>query len=183
MTLAGRRWAAEMLHVWFHELGPGQWWGGSDAVDTMLRRRFGRDLAALGVRPAAEFLDDTLVARAAILLFDQVPRNIHRGTARAFAWDPLARALTRGVIAKGWDIDVPRRERQFVYMPLMHSEAMIDQIRSLSIFATRAPVNLGFARAHYSMVARFGRFPHRNEILDRRSSPAEIRAIAAGFRW
>ena len=183
MTLAPRRWAAELLHVWFRELGPRQWWGGSDAVDAMLRRRFGRDLDSLGARPASEFLTDPLTARAAILLFDQVPRNIHRETPQAFAWDPLARTLTRGVIARGWDVALRLHERQFVYMPLMHSEAIADQLRSLAVFASGPAFNLRFARAHYGMIARFGRFPHRNEVLGRHSSAAEKQAVAAGFSW
>lgn len=108
MTAAARRWAAELLHLWFHDLGPAQWWGGSHAVDATLRRRFGRDLDALKSRPASEFLTDPLTARAAILLFDQIPRNIHRGSSMAFATDPLARRITRGVLARGWDRELSR---------------------------------------------------------------------------
>lgn len=183
MTAAPRRWAAELLHVWFHHLGPGQWWGASDAIDIMLRRRFGRELSALGARPAREFLADPLTARAAILLFDQIPRNIHRATPQAFAFDRLARQLTRGTLARGWDRDIPPRERAFVYMPLMHSEAIVDQRASLAVFAAKAPANFDFARSHYRMIARFGRFPHRNAVLGRRSSAAEKAAVAAGFAW
>jgi uncharacterized protein (DUF924 family) len=149
----------------------------------MLRRRFAHDLRALGKRPASEFLNDPMIARAAILLFDQVPRNIHRGSAQAFTTDPLARRLTRGVLARRWDRTLPLRERPFVYMPLMHSEAIADQRDSLAMFAARAPANLGFARAHYRMIARFGRFPHRNDALGRSSSAAEKAAVAAGFSW
>lgn len=183
MAVAPRRWAAELLHVWFHDLGPAQWWGGSKTVDAMLRRRFAGDLAALAKCPAADFLTDPLTARAAILLFDQIPRNIHRGTARAFATDPLAREIARGLMARGWDRNLPNRERPFVYMPLMHSEHLADQRDSLAVFARKAPANLGFARAHYRMIARFGRFPHRNDALGRRSSAAEQAAVAAGFSW
>lgn len=183
MTAAPRRWAAELLHVWFHELGPAQWWGGSDAVDAVLRRRFGSELSALGARPAWEFLTHPLTARAAILLFDQIPRNIHRGTSRAFVFDKLAREVTRGVLARGWDMSAPHRERPFVYMPLMHSEEIADQRTSLAIFAQRAPANFAFARSHHRMIARFGRFPHRNAVLGRSSSAAEKAAVAAGFAW
>lgn len=183
MTAAPRPWAAELLHCWFHQLGPRDWWGGPGDVDRLLQRRFRRELAMLGGRPAHEFLRDPLTARAAILLFDQVPRNIHRGTPLAFATDPLARAITRGVVAKGWDRSIPPHERQFAYMPLMHSEAIADQRASLAIFSVRASANFGFARAHYRMIARFGRFPHRNQILGRRSSDAEEAAVAAGFSW
>lgn len=183
MTAATRPWAAELLHLWFHRLRPADWWGGSKALDDRLRARFGHDLAALGHRPPADFLTDPLTARAAILLFDQIPRNIHRGTPAAFAHDPLARSIARGVMARAWDVPLAQRARQFVYMPLMHSEAIADQRASLAIFAARAPANLGFARSHYRMIARFGRFPHRNAILDRRSSAAESAAVEAGFAW
>lgn len=183
MTAAPRRWAAELLHVWFHDLRPKDWWGGSAALDAMLRRRFARDLGSLGHRPFGDFLTDPLTARAAILLFDQMPRNIHRGSAQAFAWDGLARRLTRGVLARGWDLSVPPRERPFIYMPLMHSEAIADQCASLAIFAARARDNLAFARAHYRMIARFGRFPHRNAVLGRESTAAEKQAVKAGFAW
>ncbi len=183
MTAARRRWAAELLHCWFHELDPDQWWGGSDGVDAMLRRRFEHDLNMLRARPALDFLTDPLTARAAILLFDQVPRNIYRGSRKAFATDPLARAITRGVLARGWNRALPLREQSFVYMPLMHSEVIADQRDSLVIFAARARSNLGFARSHYRMIARFGRFPHRNAVLGRRSSAAEKTAVAAGFAW
>ena len=183
MTAASRRWAAELLHCWFHELRPDQWWGGADEIDTLLRRRFGHDLRALSFRPAGTFLTDPWTARAAILLFDQVPRNIHRGSSRAFATDRLARQIARGVLARRWDLTLPMRERQFVYMPLMHSEAIADQRNSLAIFAARAPGSLAFARAHYRLIARFGRFPHRNAVLGRGSSAAETVAVEAGFRW
>lgn len=183
MAAAPRRWAADLLHCWFHELAPADWFGRSDAVDRMLARRFAATLAMLGgVRPE-RFLADALTARAAILLFDQVPRNIHRGSRAAFAFDPLARVISRGVIGRGWDVPLATRERQFVYMPLMHSEAIADQRASLTIFSARAPANLGFARSHHRMIARFGRFPHRNAVLGRRSSAAEDRAVASGFSW
>lgn len=181
--MAPRRWAAELLYVWFRELKPGDWWGGSDTADAMLRRRFARDLASLSSRPAGDFLTDPLTARAAILLFDQIPRNIHRGMPAAFASDPLARRITRGVLASGWDRGVPARERPFVYMPLMHSEAIADQRASLSLFAALGGPNLAFARAHHRMIARFGAFPHRHDILGRPSSAAERRAVAQGFAW
>lgn len=112
--MAPRRWAAELLHVWFHELGAADWWGGSDAADAMLRRRFAGDLASLGRPPVRDFLTDPLTARAAILLFDQIPRNIHRRTPDAFAWDPLARRITRGMLARGWDRSSPPGQRQFI---------------------------------------------------------------------
>lgn len=184
MAAARRRWAAELLHYWFHTLRPRDWFRRNAVVDAELRRRFAVDLAMLRTRPAIEFLGDPLTARAAILLFDQVPRNIHRGSAEAFASDRLARAIARGIMERGWDRALPMVERQFVYMPLMHSEAIADQRNSLVAFATLGPrYGRPFARSHYRMVARFGRFPHRNAALGRTSTDAEMRAIADGFVW
>ena len=177
-------WAADLLHFWFHELRPDQWFGRNAHVDEGLRRRFGRTLAMLGTQPARAFLGDPRVTQAAILLFDQVPRNLFRDDPRAFAYDRLARAITHGALRQGWDRRLARRERQFLYMPLMHSEAIADQRLALRRFtALDDSFALGFARAHYRMIARFGRFPHRNAVLGRRSTPAEIRAVAAGNAW
>lgn len=184
MTAAQRPWAADLLHFWFHELRPQQRFARCDAVDEALRRRFAADLAALRDRPARDFLGDSLTARAAVLLFDQVPRNIFRDQARAFASDPLARAIARGAIARGWHRSLAKHERQFLYMPLMHSEGQADQRISLHMYTALGDSFItGFARAHYRMIARFGRFPHRNAVLGRKSTPAELRAIAQGNSW
>lgn len=182
--LAGRPWAAELLYFWFHRLRPEQRFGRDEAVDDELRRRFARDLAALGrCRPGA-FLRDPLTARAAILLFDQIPRNLFRQDPRAFATDALARAIARGALRSGWMAGLTKTERQFLAMPLMHSERLTDQRRSLHIYARLGDAFvLSFARSHYRMIARFGRFPHRNPVLGRPSTPAELRAVAAGNAW
>lgn len=184
MAAARRRWAAELLHFWFHELSPRDWFAPSRQVDEDLRRRFGADLAMLAGRPASEFLTDPLTARAAVLLFDQVPRNIHRGSARAFAHDALARRIAREALRRGWDRGLANAGRQFLAMPLMHSEAIGDQRGSLEYYARLGPrFGWPFARSHYRMIARFGRFPHRNEVLGRRSTPAEKTAVEAGNHW
>ena len=153
-------------------------------VDALLRARFERELARLAVRPAHEFLTDPYTALAAVLLFDQLPRNLYRGTARTFAFDPLARTIARSALDRGWDAALTPPQRQFLAMPLMHSENLADQRRSLAIFA-RLGRRHGwpFAVSHHRMIARFGRFPHRNEALGRTSTPAEKAAVAAGNRW
>ncbi|OYW46954.1 MAG: hypothetical protein B7Z08_05300 [Sphingomonadales bacterium 32-68-7] len=184
MAAPQRRWAAELLHVWFHELTPRDWFGSSARVDALLRKRFGRELVSLSGQPATRFLDDPWTALAAVLLFDQVPRNLHRESAKAFACDPLARGIAQGAIARGWDRALTPQQRQFLAMPLQHSEAIADQRRSLAYF-TRLGRRYGapFARDHWRMIARFGRFPHRNAVLGRASTAAEKRAVAAGFAW
>jgi uncharacterized protein (DUF924 family) len=170
--------------LWFHTLGPSDWFGRNDAVDRLLERRFARWLTALGNRPASDFLTDPRTARAAVLLFDQCPRNLLRDSPQAFAFDPLARAICKGALAKGWDEGLSRPERQFLYMPLMHSEHVADQLLSLRLFTELGNAFiLGFARDHATMIRRFGRFPHRNAVLGRKSTPAEVRAVAAGHAW
>ena len=181
MTAARTAWAAELLHFWFHELRPRQWFGRSDALDEALRRRFGPVLAMQAHRQARHFLTDRQTARAAVLLFDQCPRNLYRDSPRAFATDALARAISLGAIARGWDRGLSKAERQFLYMPLMHSECGADQRLSMRLYASLGDTFiLGFARAHAAMILRFGRFPHRNAVLGRDSTPAELRAVAAG---
>jgi uncharacterized protein (DUF924 family) len=184
MSAAPRRWAADLLHFWFHELRPPQWFAADDTVDAALRRRFAPLLPGLSRQPLRKFLGDPLTARAAVLLFDQVPRNSFRGSARAFATDRLAAAITQRILKRGWHRRLTRTERQFLLLPLMHSEAIADQRRSVLLFAANGDAGRkGFARSHYHMVARFGRFPHRNAVLGRHSTPAEIKAVASGNAW
>lgn len=177
-----RPWAAQLLHFWFHELTPRDWYRGGERVDAQIERRFARYWQMLRQRPVEEFLGSPRMALAAALLFDQVPRNIFRDDPRAFATDGLAQAIARAAIARGWDRRLRRKHRQFLYMPLMHSEDILDQRLSLAKFAELG-VSLDYARSHHRMIARFGRFPHRNAVLGRRSSEAEKRAVAAGFSW
>lgn len=184
MAAPQRRWAAELLHTWFHKLRPRDWFRPDAQVDARLRRRFERELPRLAARPAGEFLTDPATALASVLLFDQLPRNLYRGTPRAFETDPLARAIAAGALDSGWDTGLAFPQRQFLAMPLMHSENITDQLRSLRYFA-RLPRRYGwpFAVDHYRMIARFGRFPHRNQALGRASTPAEEHAVASGFAW
>ena len=184
MVAAQRPWAADLLHFWFQELRPDQWFGRSSLVDEQCRLRFARELSRLRARPSGDFLRDPLTARAAVLLFDQIPRNIYRDGSRAYATDPLARAISRGAIARGWDRGLTKAQRQFLYMPLMHSENIADQRLSLRVFTALGDSFVaGFARSHHRMVARFGRFPHRNRVLGRKSSAAEERAVFEGNAW
>lgn len=184
MAAAPRRWATDLLHFWFRHLNASQWFLRDDRVDAELRRRFLRLSDRLARRPAHEFLRDPLTARAAILLFDQIPRNGWRDSPRAFADDRLARAIAHGALRRGWQRGLKPGEAQFVLMPLMHSEAIADQRESLRRFAELGKAsNLAFACRHYAMIARFGRFPHRNAVLGRASTAGELRAIAAGKVW
>lgn len=184
MAAPWRRWAAELLHFWFHKLGPQARFTPDPRADAVLRRRFERELTRLRIRPAREFLTDPGTALAAVLLFDQLPRNLYRGSPRAFAFDRLARAIAKGALDRGWDAVLTPAQRQFLAMPLMHSEHIADQRRSLAIFSRLGPrYGRAYAVSHHRMIARFGRFAHRNEVLGRASTEAEKRAVAAGFAW
>lgn len=183
MIEADGPWVQQLLRTWFEELDQSDWFEPSADVDAMLRRRFADVLERLGSEPPDAFLGDPRTAQAAILLFDQIPRNIFRDDARAYAWDRLAQALAHGVIARGWLDRYDQAGRQFALMPLMHSEDLSDQQMSLELFARHAPDAMDFARSHHEMIARFGRFPHRNALLGRKSSDAEAQAIADGFSW
>ena len=184
MAAPQQRWAAGLLHFWFHKLGPEARFTPDSRVDAILRRRFEWELTRLAARPAQEFLTDPQIALAAVLLFDQLPRNLYRRSPRAFAFDRLACAIAKGALDRGWDNRLRLEQRQFLAMPLMHSERIADQRRSLAIFARLGQrYGWSFAVSHYRMIARFGRFPHRNEVLGRKSTEAEKRAVAAGFAW
>lgn len=183
-TRAQRRWAAELEHFWFRRLNPRQWFNPDAGVDAELRRRFAPDLAALWTQDPGSFLTDPHTALGAVLLFDQLPRNLFRGTATAFAFDPLAQQITRGALARGFDQPLRPEQRVFLAMPLMHSERIADQLHSVRFFTRLGRrTNREFAIDHYRMIARFGRFPHRNEALGRVSTPAERRAVEQGFAW
>lgn len=120
-------------------------------------------------------------ALALILLLDQFPRNMHRGSARAFSADAQARAVAERAMALGHDRATPLDLRRFFYMPFMHSESMEDQLRGETLFKSLAdPEGVQYARRHLDLIDRFGRFPHRNKALGRTTTPDEQAFIDEG---
>lgn len=177
-------WAAALLDFWFNQVGEQGWWSHDPALDQQCRARFAAMLEEKRQLPAAAFLDRADDALAAVLLFDQLPRNIFRGTAQAFATDNLAREVARGAIAHGYDIQIGGAGRLFFYMPFQHSEDLEDQKLSLSLFEGAGDArSLDFARRHHAMIERFGRFPHRNALLGRETLPDEREAVEEGGDW
>ena len=177
-------WAARLLAFWFDGHGMADWYGGGADFDAEVRALAGDWREALRAQPAEVFLTDPDTALAAAILFDQVPRNIHRRQAEAFATDDLARAVARGIVARGWDRDWPDERRQFAYLPFEHSEDIADQRESLRLMARLTdPRSLEYAQKHFDIVDRFGRFPHRNAALGRASRPDEAAAIEEGKDW
>ncbi|WP_432768889.1 MAG: DUF924 domain-containing protein [Sphingopyxis sp.] len=177
-------WPAQLLAFWFDAHGMDDWYGGGSDFDDAVRNLAGDWHAALRSQPADAFLTDPDTALAAAILFDQVPRNIFRGSADAFATDDLARAIARGIVAKGWDRDWPDERRQFAYLPFEHSEDIADQRESLRLMSQLAdPLFHDYAQKHFAMIDRFGRFPHRNAVLGRTTRPEEEAAVEEGKNW
>jgi len=167
-------WVREVLDFWFRELGEAHWFARSERTDATIRERF----LALHERLATGDAIDVTGPRpllAAVIVMDQFPRNMFRGTPRAFATDPIARRLSRHAVDRGLDVAMTREERLFVYLPFEHSEDREDQA-----LCVRLTAQLGneewtrYALAHQSVIDRFGRFPHRNAILGRTSTADEL---------
>jgi uncharacterized protein (DUF924 family) len=166
--------AAEILRFWLAEIPPEKRFVHDPAIDAVCRERFGDLRDAVFAGAAAGWRDRPERLLAAIVLLDQFSRNLFRDDARAYEADPLTRSLTREALARGWDIGLDPTGRQFLYMPLMHSEAMSDQVASLRLYIALAEeIPLDYARRHAAQIARFGRFPQRNEVLGRRATDAE----------
>jgi uncharacterized protein (DUF924 family) len=174
--VTGGDWRAGLLKFWF-ALEPGQWWNGGPELDHRIRQQFLNLWAEKRQLPAEAFLDDPLTALAAVILFDQFPRNMFAGHAEQFATDHLALAIARSAIGKGFDKALDLTERAFLYMPFEHSESLADQKRSLLLFSELGDMHfLDYARKHYDVIERFGRFPHRNALLGRTPRSDEIAA-------
>jgi uncharacterized protein (DUF924 family) len=169
-------WADELLGFWFG-LAPEQVWKADPKLDEAIRQRFLELWEAQRQRPAADFLTSARTALAAVILFDQLPRNMFRGHADSFATDHLALTIATAAIDQGCDLGMSEAQRGFLYMPFQHSEDIEDQRRSLVLFtALGNDYQLGFAKKHHDVIERFGRFPHRNATLGRAPRPEEIAA-------
>ena len=175
-------WRADVLKFWF-ALAPGQWWNGAADLDRRIKDRFLKLWTEKRQLPVDAFLTDPLTAAAAVILFDQFPRNMFRGHADAYSTDHLALAIAKGAIDLGLDEQLAKDERKFLYMPFQHSEKLDDQDRAVLLFTALGDDHqLGYARHHREIIERFGRFPHRNAILGRMSRPDEI-ASGADKPW
>jgi uncharacterized protein (DUF924 family) len=175
-------WREEVLKFWFG-LEPAQWWRGGPELDHGIRQQFLKLWAEKRQLPVDAFLTDPLTAAAAVILFDQFPRNMFRGHADAFATDHMALAISKAAIDLGFDEELAKDERKFLYMPLQHSENLEDQNRAVLLFTEIGDEEqIKYAKHHRDIIARFGRFPHRNPILGRTPRPDELAAgDAASF--
>lgn len=176
-------WIDTVNRLWFEELDPKDWFSARPEIDEMIRERFADLHAALKREPpdATQLSAEGHVA--AVIVFDQFSRNLFRGSAETYATDDLALALAMHAVERGFDASVSSRQRQFLYMPFMHSEDRAMQVRSVELFRANGDSDpLGYAEHHRGIVDRFGRFPHRNEILGRTSTEAERNFLKADTR-
>jgi uncharacterized protein (DUF924 family) len=169
-----------------------RWFGGDHEADRAIRERFSSAVVAAAAQDLDAWRASARGRLALIIVLDQFPRSLHRGSGAAFAHDALARSLTRAGLDRKDDLGLEPLERMFFYMPLEHSESLDDQTLSVTLFerlgcldvapylrATLAE-SVDYARQHRDIIARFGRFPHRNAALERHSTAEEIAFLAQG---
>lgn len=178
----------EVLDFWFNELRPRDWFNGGDSVDRAIEERFEPLIESVHQGHCQHWLESPQGRLASIIVLDQFPRNIYRRTPRSFAYDARALELSKEGVSQGVDLKLQPIQRVFFYLPLEHSEKMEDQDLSLERFA-RVVLNakpeeaetfrsyLHYAWRHYEIIKRFGRYPHRNDVLGRQATPAEVKFL------
>lgn len=171
--------AASVIAFW-REAGPALWFAKDAQFDARFRERFLRDHEAAARGELMHWQSTPESALALVILLDQFPRNAFRGTTRMYDTDALARRVANTAFAAGYDQRLPRELQKFLVLPFAHSEDLADQERSVALARRIGPDDLAHAEHHRDIVRRFGRFPHRNAILKRDSTPGEKRYLANG---
>ena len=173
----GKDWTEEVLGFWFDELGESRWFARDEGLDGAIRNRFIAVYEQVQAIGPGDFATPRQ-ALAAVIVLDQFPRNMFRGTPRAFAADALARDIARNAIDAGFDTGLTPAQRLFLYLPFEHSEDVNDQALAVRLIEPLGDENWTlYARAHQTLIEQFGRFPHRNAILGRASTPEEEEAL------
>ena len=175
LPVATPAWVEQVLQFWFREMTREQWFKRDAAVDDRIRIRFLSLHDQVSAMPNEALLSDPRSALAAVIVLDQFSRNMFRGSPRAFASDAKALALAEAAIANGHAASLNKDELQFLYLPFEHSESGEAQVRCVKLMASLGDAELTrYAQAHCDIIERFGRFPHRNEILGRSSTAEEL---------
>lgn len=165
----------DVLDFWFSAQMRANWFEKSEAIDTQIREKFLVAYEDARNDKMENWKQQAESALALTIIFDQFPRNMFRGLPRAFESDGLARDVAIQALDHDFDRQLSAEQRQFFYLPLMHSENLADQKRSVELYEKLAdPLSLDFARQHLDIIERFNRFPHRNKVLGRESTPEEI---------
>ena len=174
----------DVLSFWLDEVGPKGWYQSTDELDAEIRSRFGAAWAHACEGAYGLWLTYPSGALAYVILMDQFPRNMFRGQGRAFDSDKVALAAAKVAIDHGFDMRIDEPARQFFYLPMMHSENLCDQERCVRLMLDRMPetgeANLKHAKAHREVIRTFGRFPYRNEALERHSTASEAAYLSKG---
>lgn len=164
-----------VLHFWFEESTPQQWFAKDEAFDAAIRERFGQLHRRAAQAELWQWRSSARGRLAEVIVLDQFSRNLYRDSGAAFAHDGMALALAQEAVAQGLDRQLPPEQRSFLYMPWMHSESRLLQRESVRLFTELGRAeNLHFARRHAEIIERFGRYPHRNAALGRTSTPEEL---------
>ncbi len=167
--------ANDVIAFWFAPTMRKAWFRSTPELDDEIRRRYERLWQAVAQGRCSEWLSDANGYLAFVIVCDQLPLNMYRGTAKSFSTETLAVAASLRAVSAGLDQAIPDEHKAFLYMPLMHSERIAHQQRAVELFeAAGLTDNLRFAKHHRELIQRFGRFPHRNAILGRRSTPEEL---------
>lgn len=165
----------DILHFWFEELTPQQHFSKDAELDAAMRRRFGPLLKAAGQGGLKPWRTDAAGRLAEIIVLDQFSRNIHRDTAQAFGQDTRALTQAREMVALKLDAELPIERRVFVYMPYMHSELLAAHEEAVPLFSQPGlENNLRYLHLHTEILRRFGRYPYRNALFGRQSTPEEL---------
>ena len=165
----------DVIDFWFDELEPPQWFQKSEELDQIIERRFSETLNKAKAGELFDWRQTALGALAEIIVLDQFSRNIFRDTPESFAADTTALVLSQTAIAQKQDSQLSKTQRVFLYMPFMHSESKIIHTESMKLYESLdIQVNLDYEIEHKKIIDRFGRYPHRNVILGRQSTSAEL---------
>lgn len=164
--------ATQVLEFWFDTLSPKQWYEKSPQLDAEIKYRFMGTLNAIVAGETDSWRDSAQGRLAEIIVLDQFSRNIFRDAAEAFAQDSLALALAQEAVRIGADSQLSKLQKPFIYMPYMHSESLLVHDVALQLFADTE--NLSYEVRHRDIIEEFGRYPHRNEVLGRESTAAEL---------
>lgn len=173
----------DILHFWYEDMTPEEWFTVSEARDREITARFGALWETAAAGGLTRWLSSPRGTLAYVIVTDQFPRNMHRGSPRSFETDHKARGAAKSAVLRDIDLRLTPPQRYFLYMPLMHAETLPDQDRCVRLMQMRVPENasaLLHARAHREVIRRFGRFPFRNEVLGRRTTEDEQAFMEAG---
>ncbi|MFT5658065.1 MAG: hypothetical protein ACI9KN_001344 [Gammaproteobacteria bacterium] len=164
-----------LVDFWFSQQTSQYWFNSTPEFDQQLRESYADLWQQAQLGELDNWRETAIGSLALVILLDQIPLNIFRGKPESFVTEAQSIIVARAAIDKGFDDELTQRQKSFLYMPFMHSENLQDQAFALAVFDQPGlEDNFRFAKHHYALVEQFGRFPHRNEILGRQSSQAEI---------